>query len=380
MPKNITPIIAPRVPFLDETTGLISREWFRFLLSLYDQISDSNVSLADLQKGPPGTQLEYVSQAIKELSEWAATTPSNIIESEIAILNSNLQALNSAPQNFDLMPIYVALQALNITPTNIDSLSILKTIQGLSILPPTTPQIPQRAYGGFQDNTDQFCASSSTTHVFYFDTTDTADHVVKENTTAVFTGTIDDGTPPGAGTVLTVSSVTSGSIALGMTLTGAGITAGTKIIAFVSGTYGGAGVYTVDTSQEVGSITITGAQATRLKVLRPGSYNIMFSVQFVNVDTSGTHDASVWFRKNGSDIADSNSHISIPSKHSGVNGQAVLTVNLFNSMKANDYIELAWWADTSDIYARAIPAEVSPTRPATPSIIATVNCVSGPID
>ena len=32
---NITNIPAPRVPFTDERTGLISREWYRFLLNLF---------------------------------------------------------------------------------------------------------------------------------------------------------------------------------------------------------------------------------------------------------------------------------------------------------------------------------------------------------
>ncbi len=32
---NITQIPAPRVPLTDERTGLISREWYRFLLNLF---------------------------------------------------------------------------------------------------------------------------------------------------------------------------------------------------------------------------------------------------------------------------------------------------------------------------------------------------------
>ena len=34
-PTNITTITPPRVPFLDERTGLISREWYRFLNNLF---------------------------------------------------------------------------------------------------------------------------------------------------------------------------------------------------------------------------------------------------------------------------------------------------------------------------------------------------------
>ena len=72
---------------------------------------------------------------------------------------------------------------------------------------------------------------------------------------ASFVGRIDDGTAPGAGTVLTVSSLTSGTITIGQYVSGTGVTPGTKITAQVSGTTGGAGVYTVSISQEVSAGT-----------------------------------------------------------------------------------------------------------------------------
>jgi len=80
--------------------------------------------------------------------------------------------------------------------------------------------------------------------------------------TSAFTGTIST-------TTLTVSAMTSGTITLNSVLTGTGITIGTKIIAFVSGT-GGAGTYTISTSQTVSSSTAitakmsAGAYGTRL--------------------------------------------------------------------------------------------------------------------
>ena len=40
MPNNITQIPAPRVPFMDERTGTISREWFRFLNNIYTICGD----------------------------------------------------------------------------------------------------------------------------------------------------------------------------------------------------------------------------------------------------------------------------------------------------------------------------------------------------
>jgi hypothetical protein len=67
---------------------------------------------------------------------------------------------------------------------------------------------------------------------------------------AVVTGSV-------SGTVMTVTAVTSGTLYVGQYVTGAGITAGTRISAFSSGN-GGIGTYVVDASSTAtGSITIT---------------------------------------------------------------------------------------------------------------------------
>jgi len=52
---NITNIPAPRVPFIDERTGLMAREWYRFFLNLFVLTGSGNnpVSLEELQIGPP---------------------------------------------------------------------------------------------------------------------------------------------------------------------------------------------------------------------------------------------------------------------------------------------------------------------------------------
>ena len=52
---NITNIPAPRVPFIDERTGLMAREWYRFFLNLFVLTGSGNnpISLEELQLGPP---------------------------------------------------------------------------------------------------------------------------------------------------------------------------------------------------------------------------------------------------------------------------------------------------------------------------------------
>jgi hypothetical protein len=55
MLNNITQIPAPRVPVIDAKTGLISREWYRFFVNLFNLTGDGSntISLTDLQLGPP---------------------------------------------------------------------------------------------------------------------------------------------------------------------------------------------------------------------------------------------------------------------------------------------------------------------------------------
>ena len=67
---------------------------------------------------------------------------------------------------------------------------------------------------------------------------------------SVFTGSI-------SGTTLTVTGTPTGTIAVGQYLSGANVTAGTYITALGTGT-GGAGTYTVSTSQTAASATISG--------------------------------------------------------------------------------------------------------------------------
>ena len=70
-----------------------------------------------------------------------------------------------------------------------------------------------------------------------------------------------------AATTMTVTSVASGTIKVGMGISGSGVTAGTTVTAFVTGS-GGAGTYTVSASQTVSSTTIT---STGFPITRNGN-------------------------------------------------------------------------------------------------------------
>lgn len=71
-----------------------------------------------------------------------------------------------------------------------------------------------------------------------------------------------------SGTTMTVTNVASGSIGLGQILSGTGVTIGTTVTAYLSGS-GSVGTYTVSASQSVGSTTITSPAQYMHRTLGP---------------------------------------------------------------------------------------------------------------
>ena len=114
---------------------------------------------------------------------------------------------------------------------------------------------------------------------------------------------------------------------------------------------------------------------TKITAGYSGLYNLQFSSQFLNTDSS-EQDISIWFRKNGSDIAGSNSEFTINKKHGSLDGRLIASLNLFIALAKNDYVEIMWSATNTTVSMEAIAAQTSPTRPTTPSVIATLSYLS----
>ena len=115
--------------------------------------------------------------------------------------------------------------------------------------------------------------------------------------------------------------------------------------------------------------------SSRITPYVSGLYNLQFSIQFVNTD-SQIHDIDVWFRKNGTNIANSNSRYSVPNKHGGIDGHLIAALNFFTELNARDYIEIMWKTDNIAVSIQALPTSSSPSRPAIPSVIVTLSWVS----
>ena len=242
-----------------------------------------------------------------------------------------------------------------------------------SLLGPRGGQYINNPYGAFQDDTDQTDGSIAVAYYMRFNTTDYSNGVSVESHTASFTGSI-------ATTTLTVSAVASGSILPSMQISGAGVTAGTRIVRQITGTAGSTGTYEVSVSQTVSSTAITGDLPSKMTVVQSGLYNLQFSAQFVNT-TNDVQEISIWFRINGANVPNSNSEFGIKQRKStGTASRLIAAMNFFLELQANDYAEIMWRVSDSGVYLEHFPAVsasgTTPEIPATPSVIATLSFVS----
>jgi len=118
---------------------------------------------------------------------------------------------------------------------------------------------------------------------------------------------------------------------------------------------------------------------SRIVAAQEGVYNIQFSLQLANT-TNDTQDIDVWFRKNGTDIADSNSRFGMaPRKSSGDPYHVIASLNFIEELLADEYIEIVWKTSDVGAYIEHYSAPSSPTRPAIPSAILTATFVSSTV-
>ena len=131
---------------------------------------------------------------------------------------------------------------------------------------------------------------------------------------------------------------------------------------------------TFDTTDFTNGVTLSNS--SRLNVVNAGLYNCQFSIQFKNT-TNDTQDVDVWFRKNGTNIDKSNSRFGLsPRKSSGDASHTISAMNFFVNMAENDYIEIMWRPSDIGVSIEHYGTSTTPTRPAVPSVIATMSFVS----
>jgi hypothetical protein len=121
---------------------------------------------------------------------------------------------------------------------------------------------------------------------------------------------------------------------------------------------------------------VTVASGSRITVTDAGIWNCQFSIQVKNTTNDG-QDIEIWFRKNGTNIDNSNSRFHLPPrKSSGDPSHIIAAMNFFVSMNGTDYLEIMWRVSDVGVSIEHYAAGTSPTRPATPSAIVTMSFVS----
>ena len=105
--------------------------------------------------------------------------------------------------------------------------------------------------------------------------------------------------------------------------------------------------------------------ASRIKILNIGRYNIQFSLQVHQGNSSGV--VNLWLRKNGTDVPNSNTKFNVTAN----NPYYVAAWNFFVEANPNDYYELIWSSTSATTHIEYVDTVAG--HPAVPSVILTIH-------
>jgi len=121
--------------------------------------------------------------------------------------------------------------------------------------------------------------------------------------------------------------------------------------------------------------TLVGSPGgSQIRFTTPGIYNIQFSAQYWKTQGGTATDISIWLKKNGVNVPWTNTDFTTVSNSS----KQAAVVNWYVPVTCNitcDRYSISWSANNEKMELLAVAPQVSPTRPAIPSIILTVNQV-----
>ena len=109
---------------------------------------------------------------------------------------------------------------------------------------------------------------------------------------------------------------------------------------------------------------------SQITITRTGIYNIAFSAQLEH-DVNQTANVEIWLKKNGNNVADTNTIVTV-----GKDQKTVAAWNwLANAGTSNDYFELAWASSDTAVELVSVPAANTIANVNIPSVILTVTPV-----
>ena len=129
-------------------------------------------------------------------------------------------------------------------------------------------------------------------------------------------------------------------------------------------------------------IYITGVNNTRITFKKSGVYKLTYSLSFKNT-TNDAQTIDVWFRYNGTDVANSNSRFSVPARKSTGDPSYLIAVTAYTGIATADdvYVEIMWRVSDTAVTLEHLPAVsasagVTPAIPATPSALVQADFIS----
>ncbi len=112
------------------------------------------------------------------------------------------------------------------------------------------------------------------------------------------------------------------------------------------------------------TVVTDGTALTRITYATAGTYSIATSLQFANSDTND-HEVTIWFAKDGSNIANSATVINVPKAADG--GNNFFQIVYYVTVTAGQYIQIKWLPTNVAVTLDAIAAGA--IAPAAPSAI-----------
>ena len=109
-----------------------------------------------------------------------------------------------------------------------------------------------------------------------------------------------------------------------------------------------------------------------------GQYLVTFTLQVSNRGNAAQL-FEVWAGYNGSNYPLSNTRFDIPARKSLSEWSHIVPAitGIFTVQNpSTEYLTIKWWSDSTDVFLEHYPEGTSPTRPAIPSVIMTVNLIS----
>jgi hypothetical protein len=108
---------------------------------------------------------------------------------------------------------------------------------------------------------------------------------------------------------------------------------------------------------------------TIIKIPSAGIYNLQFSAQLNRTSGGSVARTSMWFRQNGVDILNSNTHVDVIANTTYL----VASWNIYLDCQAMDTIQMMWSVSSLAIRLLAEAPDLIVPHPATPSLIVTIS-------